>query len=763
MSIRAMKARVVCDQATLEKLWRTHMVFNERLVPLIRILFQMRRGEVGSTAELRRLYQDIGLYVTNYSSQQADYFLNAISMPDKPWKCSTPGRYKAVEIRSPDDTVRKIEFTDWVSQAIRLSTANELVFNKDELHGDLPGCMRQMLSREAVAIISGHDELTNIWHSEHKTWLKDKQAWESDSEHKKYLAVRPQFEKFEQQVGGKIRQRRGRWHKYLGFLRAHPALASWRFANTGFSDLDAAAKLRVQKARPRKQRSVEAEEFWKLNPELKALDRLHGDYEKKFARRGKTKRNADGFKHRPTFTEPNATLHPRWFVFNAPQTNPSGWSDLQLPATPQAMGHVSLILLTGDKQNGKFPAANVSVAFKGDPRLCDFRQTTIKKKATKGKDKGKELDKAAFVWRDRQLGVDDRPATLGGIKLIFQVRADGTPAAAFLVFTCDIDSVALSEAAKKTKSDFSEELTKSGKNKFKGRTIAEGLVSLAVDIGIRHVGFATLACWNGKDVGLLRSRNIRLDCPETGSPDLSQIARHKRDLRRRRGMRGDPIKGETSHVDLQQHIDHMAEDRFKKAARAIVNLALNTAGDIDKKTGKPYPRADVIILENLANLLPDGERERGINSALIDFNRGHLVERVRQLADDVGLKVFEISPVGTSQVCHRCGALGRRYSIRRQAEEKGKKAVPVIHFGVTESLFACPKCHALNKKQAGVPFTCNSDFNASVNLQRRFYLGDAALSAFGSDKAKRDGQVKVIEAALKSSLGRLHGFVEPVA
>src|SRR5690606_10802524 len=118
-------------------------------------------------------------------------------------------------------------------------------------------------------------------------------------------------------------------------------------------------------------------------------------------------------------------------------------------------------------------------------------------------------------------------------------------------------------------------------------------------------------------------------------PDLAHLARHKRELRRLRRLRGKPVSGESSHVGLQRHIDHMADDRFKKAARAIVNLALNADGAVDGKTALPYPRADVIVLEKLENLVPDAERERGINRALVAFNRGHLVQRVRELAEDV--------------------------------------------------------------------------------------------------------------------------------
>ena len=759
MSVRALKARILCDQTTVEKLWRTHLVFNEKLLPVIRILMKMRRGEVGSTPDLRTLYQDIGLYITNYSSQQAEYLLNSISMADRHWKCSTPGRYKAVEVRSADGTIRTIEFTDWMGRAIALSTAKQLAFDKEKVHGDLPGCIRQMISRDAVAIISGHDELTRIWHDEHEKWLKERAVWEAEPEHREYLAVRPQFEEFERQVGGTIRERRGRWHKYLGFLRANPSLAAWRGAAPNVNDLDEKAKLRVLKARPWKRRSVEAEEFWKVNEELRALDRLHGEYERKFVRRGRSKRNADGFKHRPTFTEPDAVLHPRWFTFNAPQTNPSGWADLRIPEAPDRVGQISLVLLTGEKTDAGYPFARIPVRFKADPRLCDFRATKVRTKTLKGKEKGEEKEKDAYVWRDHQLGID-RPASIGGIKLMFDVGHDGSPGSAYLVFTCDIDSVPLSELARKVKSDFSDEIAGLGtKKKFRGRSVPDGLVSLAVDIGIRHAGFATLAKWEGGKINLLRTRNIRIDSPNTGEPTLRAFGQHKRELRRRRRQRGNPVKGESSHVELQKHVDHMAEDRFKKAARAIVNLALNAAGEIDAKTGKPYPRADVLIVENLGSLKPDATFERGVNTSIATFNHGHLVDRIRELAADVGLRVQPVRPWATSQICHRCGSLGRRYSIRREAEETGTKKKAVIHFGSTEALFACPKCAA--KKSSELPFTCNSDFNAAVNHQRCFYFPDA-LSDYGNDKESRNLRIAEIEASLEPKLRRLHGLVDAV-
>jgi hypothetical protein len=781
MSVRAIKARIVCDENILDTLWRTHRVFNDELVPVLRRFNELKRGEDATHSEHARAF------IWGVLRQDAKYAYDRIikaasgstkNTTAKGWFEKEEAKLDEALRNHEENELKKLKLADEDLARAHLNnlrlyrSAFDLFVNgwrplatlRQQLEC-LPKFIEWRLYQEAVAIISGHGELMKLWQKDHEQWLNDRTAWESGGDQKKYLALKHFFDTFEKAIGGKVRQRRGRWHKYLDFLRANPQLAAWRGSEAKVSELDEAAIKRVQKARPRKRRSVEAEEFWKLNPELRALDKLHGEYEKMFVRRGKPKRNPDGFKHRPTFTEPGAALHPRWFVFSAPQTKPAGWKKLLLPETSAQMGSIDLLLLTGDKSDDGYPASWKTIRFKADPRLSDFKPTVVKAKSVKRKSKGDEIDKPAFVWLDRQIN-RLRDATIGGVKLMFDFRGDRTPIAAFLVFTCKMASLPLSDRAKEAKNEFSEEKNAMGKSTFKGRKLPDGLVSLAVDLGIRHVGFATLARWSAKEkkTELLRVRNIQIGSPQTGAPDLASLAGHKKTLRRRRGQRGDPIKGESSHIELQQHVDNMAEDRFKKAARAIINLALNTAGDIDKKTMLPFPRADVLILENLANLLPDAEKERGINTALIEFNRGQLVDRVKQLADDVGLKVFEISPVGTSQVCHRCGSLGRRYSIRREAENKGEPFKPVIHFGPTESLFACPKCNSLDKRHADAPFTCNSDYNAACNLQKRFYLGDQFVSAYPAGQAKksqRDAAFAQLDPDLNARLRRLHRLDRP--
>jgi IS605 OrfB family transposase len=181
---------------------------------------------------------------------------------------------------------------------------------------------------------------------------------------------------------------------------------------------------------------------------------------------------------------------------------------------------------------------------------------------------------------------------------------------------------------------------------------------------------------------------IREDDRRDGGPQLSAIASHKRALAGKRRERGKPIRGEESCVELQAHVDNRGEDRFKKGARRIVNFAKQND-------------CDLIVIEKLAGLIPDAERERGINKALASWNRGNLAKWIKQLAGDAGMRVVEVHPSGTSQLCSHCGALGARFSA-----DHGQP-----RFDIVGKMFACPECG----------YTANADHNASVNLHRRFF------------------------------------------
>lgn len=752
MSIRALQARIVCDRATLDRLWRTHQVFHERLPHILGWLFKMRRGECGDTEEKRRLYQTIGRFMTKSRSQSADYLMNAVSIKD--WTPNTARRLR-VKTENENGEAREISGEDWADAAAELSARGELLFDKRAVLGDLPSCMQQMLNREAVAIIRGHDELLDNWTAQHAHWLNEKEKWESDEEHKKYLRLRPSFDAFESSVAGKIGKRRGRWRLYLDWLRANPGLAAWRGGPAVVHPISQEAEARIRKAKPWKTASIEAEEFWKANPELAALDKLHGYYERTFVRRRKTKRNPDGFDHRPTFTMPHPVNHPRWFVFNAPQTNPQGYRKLHLPENPGELGSIELRLLTGDRVcSGSFPSDWVELRFRADPRLSRIRRIVVSKRIVRGQRKGKTKEVEGYEFEDRHLGIWRR-AELSGVKLIFRdVRLDAVgalrSATPYLVFACTVEDLPLTEKAQEIEWTESEQITKSGKKKV-SRTLPDGMTACAVDLGLRNVGFATLCRYENGECRVLRARNIWIEEDRAG-PDLVRIAQHKREIRRLRRLRGKPVKGENSHVALQKHITQMGEDRFKKAARAILNFAWNVDGAVHKKSGTPIPRADVIVLERLAGFIPDAERERGINRSLAAWNRGQLVARLKVMAEDAGYKrrVFEVRPAGTSQVCSKCGRLGRRYSIRR---EPGSTRA-VVRFGWVEKLFAC-----------SCGFCANADYNASVNLHRKFLLGDNAVRGFyiwkNLTEPERTKALEELEAVLRELLSRKHKLVRP--
>jgi Putative transposase DNA-binding domain len=776
MSVRAIRARVVCDNSILSHLWLTHRVFNERLKDAIAVLMKMRRGELGETADQKRRMAAFAWGVLQLEAQNAyDPLIKAASgssrnatakqLLNKISKAATEviaeeeqkseGKRDVIMLRDARLRVNRCTeyvdaFGDFVNGWLPLRGIKESV-------SDLPNTLERKLFEEAVACIRGHLALVENWKKDHKEWVAQKAKWEAEPEHKKYLLLRNAFDQFETEAGGPATKRRERWHKYLDWLRLHPELAAWRGGEAKVHEPSETAQKRIERARPANRAKRQAEEFWKANPELKELDKLHGYYEREFVRRRKTKRNPDGFDHRPTFTLPHPILHPRWFVFNAPQTSPQGYRQLSLPKARSAMGQLQLLLLTGDRSNGAYPREWVTVRFKADPRLADFKPCKVQKAATKGKIKGELRSKDAYIFTDRQLQAE-RKAQISGVKLMFRYRPDGAVKAAYLVFTCNVDDERWTQNAKDLKWAETGEIGKKG-NKRKKVIVPDGLVACAVDLGIRNLGFGTIARYENGTTTILRSRNIWTAQEEkegshpgrwSAGPDLAHIARHKREIRALRQQRGKPVHGETSHVELQDHITHLAEDRFKKGARAVINFALNASQEKSSKEDSIYPRADILILENLASLLPDAERERGINRALINFNRGQLVDRIRQMALDYGLRVSEISPVGTSQVCSKCGKLGRRYSLKYDQENKCKD----IAFGPVEKLFAC-----------ACGYRGNADHNASVNLHRRFLIGESAVKSYldylnKSDQERRS-VVESVESTLLSGLRALHKVGPP--
>jgi len=218
MGVRALRARIECDRSTLDHLWRTHVVFNDRLRSLLGKLFAMRRGELGLGVKHRQACAAWIEFVLSRPAKDAVYLLNAVSIEG--WKPATA--MKMISAKLPKDPAerekaeKKIAALDRTIKALTAASAKgKLAYSKQEQRDGLPDSIFQPLVRDAAAYMSGHQELLALWHSQHEAWLKEKAAWESKPEHALYLALRPEFEKFELTIGGKAGKRRGRWHLYL--------------------------------------------------------------------------------------------------------------------------------------------------------------------------------------------------------------------------------------------------------------------------------------------------------------------------------------------------------------------------------------------------------------------------------------------------------------------------------------------------------------------------------------------------------------------
>ena len=438
-----------------------------------------------------------------------------------------------------------------------------------------------------------------------------------------------------------------------------------------------------------------ADEFFKKNPELKALDLRHGYYQREYVRPWAKSPNPDGFKHCPTFTEPSAEKHCFWFQFKKGET----YKDLDLQTCS-----LRLQLLASDAAEPGWEWK--TFAFRPDPRLRLVR---------KSQDAGQgDATKFTCVFSDPALGID-RPAEVRGAKLVFRpARPDGHIYLYFTLETPDLPS------RLKIKQQSCDKYSPGWLcDKIRKELDGADPVTCAIDLGIRHLAAATVRR-NGK---IVRARIIREDDQPDGGPRLSSIAAHKRAIAAKRRKRGKPVRGEESCVKLQMHIDDMGEDRVKKARRRIVNFAHQNG-------------CDLIIMEKLAGLIPDAEKERGINRALVSWNRGHLAKWIKQLAGDAGIRVIEVYPHWTSQLCSRCGAFEARFSA-----DHGRP-----RFDAVGKLFACPECG----------YTANADHNASVNLHRKFFgelatvkkIGKGVYSVTGPDQSTANVEIERIQDRL---------------
>jgi len=530
-----------------------------------------------------------------------------------------------------------------------------MLFDRDERWPHWNARHRRHLFDDAKKWARQLDERLERWRSEHAQWLKEKEKFEN--ENPLYMAVEPLFGGFFKEFGqgGK---RRERWAAYYHFLLAHPELANWRGQADAIVPLtpeEEAACLRDRRRGVKKRLDL----FLEKNPELEALHKLDAKYGRNMVRRSARHRNIDGFRHPPTMTLPHSRLHPEWITFQAGET----YKDLDLNG-----GTVRLNILPPDAETSKLH----SVEFRAEKRLRRItpRETPLRK----GRN---EFNKNYRDAADRV-----HPARVKGIRLILRPRG------AYLKITVELDRPESRTGLKQQTCDkYSsnwcyQEIVK--------RREGKPLKCLSLDLGVRHLAVGVVVQEtraNGDRETVIEGVRFFKEVGGRPFPSLDEIRRHKDRLREKRSQTRRAPKGRRTCIALQDHVTKMGQDRYRKGAAAIVRYAVER--DVD-----------VILLEKLAGFIPDAAKQRGINKALMEWNRRKIADFVKLLAADHGISVVEVAPHHLSQLCSKCGELGRRFSW--------KDGLP--KFGTVEKLFVCPACG----------YQANSDYNAAVNLYKAF-------------------------------------------
>ncbi|GMU24703.1 MAG: hypothetical protein AMXMBFR13_47760 [Phycisphaerae bacterium] len=277
----------------------------------------------------------------------------------------------------------------------------------------------------------------------------------------------------------------------------------------------------------------------------------------------------------------------------------------------------------------------------------------------------------------------EMPLVVGGIRLEYRgrLRQDEDP---IFTLSCELDEKVTTDDGKAVlpaparripKRDQAEDqppaIPASGKAKkrttAKRRRMPIGLKALMIDLGQRHIATGAVVQFvdDGKGNGVLPNplKPMAVEFLNVPGITLSHIQRHQDERRRKqrkacpRGQRGAfevrgahlPRGQEFARV-LLDHAENLKDDRRKKSAHAILRAAL--------KHGVDY-----IVFENLTGYRPDVEFGRRVNASLMTWNRRELVEFVKMEAAPFGIHVYEwVAPHHTSRFCHRCGAVGHRFS-----------------------------------------------------------------------------------------------------
>lgn len=217
----------------------------------------------------------------------------------------------------------------------------------------------------------------------------------------------------------------------------------------------------------------------------------------------------------------------------------------------------------------------------------------------------------------------------------------------------------------------------------------EVLTTLAIDLGINHLGVITIKqgdrLLKTEFISGAKVNDIRFHA-------LQKITQNQR-------LSGKPVKGESSNQLLWDYVQNLNKDTAHQVSSRIITLA------------KEH-KVDVIIFEHLKNFSQRGvSKARKLNLKLNYWLCGKIIEYTQYKAYGEKIYVCQVSAAYTSQICYRNSFSGERFSF------KGANGKSLIMFEDGTVL--------------------NADFNASMNLHRKFYKTFPSID-IGVHKAKKE-------------------------
>lgn len=715
MPIKAVQARLVgATPELLQAVHRTHRVFNIALRQMIERYIAMRKGRHGT--ECQRLVE----IMLERSNTFAHGLMDKLTRPRVTTRLTDEwvqisrdylaSHGPLFEQHKGFATVdgRTVHTTSAAGSKIgKAATSAEIIVTAKFWH---------QVCDDACAFLESYEEILARWRAERREWMEERGRWVA--EHPEFMAFwngpYSEFERAMERLRIESQERAGqpgtpraatlprsglrneRWHRWYEWLISHPEILAWRrkAVAADFRAVPAADQDTIRRKNPRRDKQLPLLLDWlrRHNPELAELEHLRDTYVRRYLR----------FKRPPTFTLPSPDRHPRWFSMER---------DVFYRHADFDNGTIDLCLMDSD-ETGVWFLRWFTARLACDPRLrTDYRKERFK---SEGRcppflpvKPGKMLNRPAASPDERKAGFAGAKLMPRGesVRVVFTVIDQACPPKARWVRradrTCAADNLAGPDGAEIP------------------------LRVLAVDLGVRHIGGFVVSEGRREGNRWNVATGVKGIIQGASLPGLFEMRQHQRQLAAAKRLRGKPVRGELSFVDLQTHRTQMGGDRFKKAAAAIVELAR---------------RHDVhlIVFEDLKSLLPSARNERWINKEMLLMNRRRVVESVEQNAGEFGILCdHKLNPWLTSHLCSRCFRPGTRFSIlakdcfrehaaRRDCREFG---YPVWDPG--GHLFRCPHCQC----------RLNADINAAGNLAARFFglLPDRAMTRKDWVYVWRDG------------------------